>query len=76
MQAPNRTTELMSAAGDEGKSPGWHSASSPPLLSQPEEAAASEPLHLALPTHSGPRPAVQDTDSGGGGDGQDGASGN
>lgn len=76
MQAPNRTTELMSAAEDEGESPGWRCPSSPPLLSQPGEAAASEALRLTLPTHGGPCPAVKDTDSGGGGDGQDGASGN
>lgn len=31
---------------------------------------------LALPVHGGPSPAVQDTDSRGGGDGQDGAGGN
>lgn len=55
MQAPNRTTELMSAAEDEGKSPGRHFPSSQPLLSQPDEAAASETLCLALPSHSGPR---------------------
>ena len=55
MQAPNRTTELMSAAEDEGKSPGRHFPSSQPLLSQPDAAAASETLRLALPTHSGPR---------------------
>lgn len=46
------------------------------LPGQLDEAAASAALPPALPTHGGPSPAVQDTDSRGGGNGQDGASGN
>lgn len=74
MQAPNRTTELISAAEDEGEFPGWHS---PFITTPPEPAGGAAPAHsLALPADSGPSPAVQDTDSRGGGNGQDGAGGN
>ena len=46
------------------------------LPGQLGEAAASAALLPALPIHGGPSPAMQDTDSRGGGNGQDGAGGN
>lgn len=47
----------------------------PPFITttpEPVDEAATAPSP-ALPAHSGPSPAAQDTHSGGGGNGQDGA---
>lgn len=70
MQAPNRTTELMSAVQNEGEPPRWNI---PPAPASKVATSAATPL--ALPIQDGTSAIVKDTDSRGGGDGQNGARG-
>lgn len=75
MQAPNRTTELISAALNEGETPKVENGPLQLLLNQPGKAATSAwPFQHSPP--GVPSPAAQDTDSRGGGNSQDGARGN